>query len=186
MKTLAIVLKDKKEQASLVSMPVGELSEGKILVKVSYSSLNYKDALSLLAKAPIAKKFPIVAGLDLSGVVVESKSKDFKKGDHVLIQGAGLGETRHGGLCEYGVYDASIALRVPGSLTLKEVMQIGTAGFTAALAIHKMLNNGQKPASGPILVTGATGGVGSFSTAFLSQLSFHVISLTSKKEKNLT
>lgn len=185
MKTVAVVIKDKKERAALVSMPLAEVCEGQILVKVCYSSLNYKDALSLLAKAPIAKKFPIIAGLDLSGVVVKSKSKSFKEGDHVLIHGSGLGETRHGGFCEYGIYDDAIAIHIPQSLSLKQVMQIGTAGFTAALSIRKMLDNDQKPAGGPILVTGASGGVGSFSTAFLSQLSFHVISLTSKKENEV-
>ena len=179
MESRAVVLQNKGEKAVFIKKSVPNLLNNQILVKVSYSSLNYKDALSILGKASIAKKYPIVVGLDLSGTVIESTARSFKKGDRVLIQGAGLGEGTDGGFCEIGVFDASLAQHIPSGLSLKQVMQIGTAGFTAALSVKKLLDNHQKPEDGPILITGASGGVGSFVTTFLSQQSYHVIAVTS-------
>ena len=180
MQTRALVLQEKNERASYRNFELPELEDSEVLIKVSYSSLNYKDAISVLAKAQIAKSFPIVAGLDLSGIVVESKSRKFSKGDKVLVQGSGLGERCDGGFTEYGVFCDSIVIRLPETISEKQAMQIGTAGFTAALAISRLRKNDQDPEKGAILVTGASGGVGSFSLSFLKQLSYHTVAVSSK------
>ena len=184
MQTRAIVLSEKSKIASLDTYSLNKLQQGEILLKASYSSLNYKDALSVLAKVPIAKTYPLIAGLDVAGEVVESKSELFNVGDKVLVQGAGLGETINGGFCDYGVYPEDIVVKLPENLTEKQAMKIGTAGFTAALAVSRMLDNKQEADQGAVLVTGASGGVGNFAISFLSQKGFSVVAASSKKENS--
>ncbi|HVT33411.1 MAG TPA: alcohol dehydrogenase catalytic domain-containing protein, partial [Rhodanobacteraceae bacterium] len=148
-------------RAALEDMQTDELSPGEVLVKVAYSSINYKDALAGTGKGKILRQFPLNGGIDVAGYVVESKDAAFKEGDQVLCTGCGLSETRDGGFAEYARLESKWTIPLPAGLTLRESMALGTAGFTAALALHQMIRNGQAPGMGPIVVTGATGGVGS-------------------------
>ena len=166
---------------SLVSNSFREVKQDEVLVKIKYSSLNYKDALSITGSTKIIKGDSLIPGLDFSGVVVESSTKKFSKGDKVLATGAGLGETINGGFSEYVYAPYNILVKIPNKLSLLSAMQIGTAGFTAAIAIDKMLLNKQKINSGPILISGATGGVGSIAINILDNLGFEVIAATRKK-----
>ena len=169
---------------SLVSNNFREVKQDEVLVKIKYSSLNYKDALSITGSTKIIKGDSLIPGLDFSGVVVESSTKKFSKGDKVLATGAGLGETINGGFSEYVYVPYNILVKIPNKLSLLSAMQIGTAGFTAAIAIDKMLLNKQKINSGPILISGATGGVGSIAINILYNLGFEVIAATRKNNSN--
>ena len=157
------------------------VKENEVLVRVKYSSLNYKDALSITGKTRIIRKETLIPGLDLSGTVIQSNSKKFKKGEKVLASGAGLGEFIDGGFTEYSYVPEDVLVKIPENLNLIDTMRLGTAGFTAAIAIEKMILNKQEKISGPILVTGATGGVGSISLSILSKLGYETIALTRKK-----
>ncbi len=159
------------------------VKKSEVLVQVHYSGINYKDALGVLNLAPIFKKDKIIPGIDASGTVVESQSSAMPVGTNVIINGMGAGEERDGGYAEYMSYPASKLIVLPEGLSLKEAMLIGTAGFTAALAIKRMIQNGQTPEMGPVLVTGSGGGVGGFGIQVLSQLGFEVYALTSRMEQ---
>ncbi len=159
-----------------------ELSVGDVQVKVMYSSVNYKDALAGMGKGKILKKIPLNGGIDFSGTVISSKVNNFKPGDEVLANGCGLSELTDGGYSEIVNIDSNFLIKKPEGLTSKECMVIGTAGFTAALCVHRLEANGQSPDKGPILVTGATGGVGSFAVNLFSKLGYEVIALTSKSQ----
>lgn len=163
------------------------LSHGEVLIEVEYSGINYKDALGVTSKAPIFKTNPIVPGIDLAGSVVKSQSAKFKPGDKVLVNGMGLGENINGGFSKYAAVSESIVVRLPKNLSSKEAMAYGTAGFTAGLAVYRMIQNGQDPDKGPILVSGATGGVGGFATQILRALDYRVEVVTHrmKFEKEL-
>lgn len=156
------------------------LEDQQVRIRVCYSSLNYKDALAVTGRGPILKKTPLVAGIDASGVVHESKSSLFKPGDPVLINGCGFGETKDGGFAEYLVAPAHLVIPLPPHLTLKEAMELGTAGFTAGLAIWRMKENSQTPKLGPLAVTGANGGVGSWAISIASHLGFEVWAYSSR------
>ncbi len=161
-----------------------DLTAGDVLIKSIYSNINYKDALAATGKGRILKKFPLNGGIDVAGVVEDSGDDRFKAGDKVLICGAGLSETMDGGYSEYVRVPADCVIKLPESLSLYQAMAIGTAGFTAALAVNQMQHNGQKPDMGAIAVTGASGGVGSYAVDYLSGLGFEVHAISGKRTCN--
>ncbi|RDX36304.1 acryloyl-CoA reductase [Kangiella sp. HD9-110m-PIT-SAG07] len=174
------VFKDPEVRHQLVNMEPDDLSGGDILVKVDYSSINYKDALAASGRGAIMKTFPLNAGIDLAGTVVESSNSSFKAGDAVIVNGCGLGESFDGGLSQYARVESQFVMKQPKHYSGREAMVIGTAGFTAALAIHRMEVNGQTPDKGPIVVTGASGGVGSFAINLLSKKGYDTVAVTSQ------
>jgi putative YhdH/YhfP family quinone oxidoreductase len=162
---------------------ISDLPDGEVLINVKYSSLNYKDALSAIGNKGVTRHYPHTPGIDAAGFVIESKSSSFKKGDEVIALGYDLGMNTPGGFGEYIRVPSEWILKLPLNLSLKESMIYGTAGFTAALALIKMEMNGTTPKSGDILITGATGGVGSTATAIFSKLGYNVTASTGKKSK---
>jgi acrylyl-CoA reductase (NADPH) len=166
------------------TMQVEDLPEGNLLIKVAYSSMNYKDALACTANGNIVKSYPFIPGIDLAGIVVSSGSHLFKPDDKVIVTGYGLGVTHFGGFSEFARVPAEWAVKLPDKLSLREAMILGTAGFTAALSVLELVENGIGPKTGPILVTGATGGVGSVSVAILAKLGYEVVASTGKPEMN--
>lgn len=163
---------------------LSELPAGDLMVEVKYSSLNYKDALSATGNRGVTRHYPHTPGIDAAGVIVESASDVFNKGDQVIVSGFDLGMDTDGGFGQYVRVPAEWAIKLPDGLTLKESMIFGTAGFTAALAVEKMKLNGTAPSSGEILVTGATGGLGSLAVAILAKLGFNVVASTGKRDKH--
>ena len=170
-------------RSDFVDISFDELSPGNVLIKTVYSSINYKDALAATGKGAILKKYPLVGGIDVAGVVESSSDKRFRAGDQVLICGSELSETRDGGYAEYVRAPADIVIPIATGMTMFQAMAIGTAGFTAALAIQKMQEIGQTPEQGEMVVTGATGGVGSFAIDILSGLRYQVVAISSKAER---
>lgn len=170
-------------KAGFTTLALDDLSEGEVVVKVSHSTINYKDALAATGAARILRKFPLVGGIDLAGTVASSADARFAEGDSVVVNGCGLGETRDGGYAEYARVPADAVVPLPDGLGAFEAMQIGTAGYTAALALHRMEQNGQRPDLGPVIVTGATGGVGSVAVDLLDGLGFEVAALTGKEDR---
>ncbi|MDC0255947.1 YhdH/YhfP family quinone oxidoreductase [Bacteriovoracales bacterium] len=176
--------KDKKISGLLEKTTLEELDQGDVVIKAYYSSINFKDALGALGKGQIFKKFPTVGGIDVSGVVESSENPKFKKGDSVLVTGCGLGETHDGGYSEFVRVPADWVVPLPENLSLKEAMIYGTAGFTSSICVHRMEVNDQSPDKGPIVVTGASGGVGSFGVMMMSKLGYEVHAISSKKESH--
>lgn len=174
---------DKSTRSGFEQISLTDLTEGEVVIKVAYSDINYKDALAATGKGRILRTYPLVGGIDLSGVVISSTDKQFSEGDKVLVCGAQLSELYDGGYAQYARVKASSAVSLPEGLTLRDVMALGTAGYTAAIAIQRMEDNGQVPENGPIVVTGATGGVGSFAINMLSELGYEVIAFTGKTEQ---
>ena len=175
------VFKDPEVHHELVQMEPSELSNGDTLIKVDYSSINYKDALAASGRGAILKSFPLNAGIDLAGTVVESANDELQPGQAVIVNGCGLGESFDGGLAQYAKVDSQYIMKQPEQYTAREAMIIGTAGFTAALAIHRMEVNGQTPDKGPIVVTGASGGVGSFAINLLAKKGYETLAITSQE-----
>lgn len=161
---------------------LGDLNPGEVVVKTAYSSVNFKDALAGTGEGKILRRFPLVGGIDVSGHVVASSDPAFKEGDAVLVTGSGLSETHDGGYGEYARLDAKWVIALPGGLDLREAMILGTAGFTAALALLRMVENRQMPGLGPLAVTGATGGVGSLAVAIFRKAGFDVHAISGKPE----
>lgn len=174
--------KDQFEQG-IAERSVDELPENELLVDVHYSSLNYKDALSATGNPGVTRSYPHQPGIDAAGLVIEDKSGRFKSGDEVIVCGYDLGMNTPGGLGQRIRVPANWAVPRPKGLSLKESMIIGTAGFTAALCVSKLLHMGAAPEDGTVIVSGATGGVGSFSVALLHQLGFTVAAVTGKLEQ---
>jgi NADPH2:quinone reductase len=166
--------------AGFKRLTIDNLSPGEVVVKVSHSTINYKDALAVTGAGRILRKFPLVGGIDLAGTVVSSESVEFAEGDAVLVNGCGLSETRDGGYAEYARVPADAAVPIPDGMSALQAMQLGTAGYTAALAIHRMEQNGQRPENGPVVVTGATGGVGSIAIDMLNARGYEAVGLTGK------
>jgi NADPH2:quinone reductase len=164
----------------LEERPFAHAAPGEILIEVHYSSLNYKDALALTGKGRIMRTLPLVAGIDAAGRVVSSGDERFAEGDPVLVTGYELSQTHDGGYAEYLCVPADWVVPLPQTLSLFDTMALGTAGFTAGLAVKRLLDNGQKPDMGPIAVTGATGGVGSIAIDILAGLGFEVTAITGK------
>jgi len=168
--------------AGFCELSLDDLSEGEVVIRVSHSTINYKDALAATGKARILRRYPLVAGIDLAGEVISSEDPRIEAGATVVVNGCGLGETRDGGYAEYARVPADAVVPVPDGMDARMAMQIGTAGYTAALAIHRMEQNGQLPGNGPLLVTGATGGVGSLAIDMLDARGYAVTALTAKAE----
>ena len=174
---------DGKVVAGFTTLNIDDLSAGDVVIKVSHSTINYKDALAATGTGKILRTFPLVGGIDLAGSVVRSEDDRFSEGDMVLVNGCGLSETRDGGYAEYARINADSIMPLPAGMDTKQVMQIGTAGYTAALAIHRMEQNGQTPQGGPVVVTGATGGVGSVAVDMLDGRGYEVVAVTGKSEQ---
>lgn len=164
--------------------PLGEhdLGAGTVTIQAEYSCLNYKDALALTGKGKIMHRFPLVAGIDVAGCVAASEDPRFDRGDAVLVTGCGLGENVSGGYSEYVRVPAEHVIPIPEGLDSRSAMQLGTAGFTVGLALHRLEHNGQRAGGGPIAVTGASGGVGALAVAILAQCGYHVVAFTSREE----
>ena len=169
-------------RSGIESASLGELSPGELVVRTAYSSVNFKDALAGTGTGKILRTFPLVGGIDVAGHVVASTDPRFREGDAVLVTGCGLSETRDGGYAEYARLEARWAIPLPVGLTLRESMILGTAGFTAALALFRMLDNRQVPELGPLCVTGASGGVGMLALDIFSRAGFEVHAVSGKAE----
>jgi len=182
-KTFRAFVVNKTEEhfsADFKELTDNELPAGEVLIRVAYSDVNYKDGLASIPEGKIVRNYPFVPGVDLSGVVVESSDPRFKEGDAVLATSYDLGVSHYGGYSEYARVKAEWVVPLPEGLSLKEAMALGTAGFTAALAIYQLEKNGLKPQNGPVLVTGATGGVGSIGINILHKLGYTVAASTGK------
>ena len=176
----AMVVTEREEKQftrEIKQRQINDLPDGDVLINVQYSSLNYKDALSASGNKGVTRKYPHTPGIDAAGVVAESKSPDFKVGEQVLVTGYDLGMNTSGGYAEYVRVPAHWVVKLPENLTLRESMVYGTAGFTAALSCFKLINSGVSPDKGPILVTGATGGVGSIATSILAKSGYEVVAV---------
>lgn len=179
-KAILINKQDEQYTAHLTSVDEKDLPEGDVFVQVSYSTLNYKDALAITGKSPVVRAFPMVAGIDLVGTVLECSSGQFAVGEQVLLNGWGVGEKHWGGLAEKARLQSDWLIPLPSALTAKQAMSIGTAGYTAMLCVNALEQQGITPESGKVLVTGANGGVGSFAIAILAKLGYHVIASTGR------
>ncbi len=174
---------ERKIRAEFVEMTLEDLDPGDVVVRVAYSDVNYKDALAATGKGKILRRASCVGGIDLSGTVVSSTNPGFKKGDAVFAIGFDLGVSHHGGYAQYARVPGAWLMKLPAGLSLWEAMAFGTAGYTAGIAIVRMEHEGLKPSSGPVLVNGATGGVGSIALASLARLGYHVVALTGKESE---
>lgn len=160
-----------------------DLPEGSVSIQVAYSSVNYKDGLACLPDSGVARRYPLVPGIDLAGTVTSSTDPRFKTGDKVLVTGYDLGVSHHGGFSEYARVPGEWVVPLPQALSLKESMALGTAGFTAGLAVQRLENHGLTPDAGPVLVTGATGGVGSTAISMLANNGYEVAASTGKQHE---
>ena len=172
---------NRKVVSGMRTMSADQLDAGEVTIRVHYSSINYKDALAATGAGKIIRRFPCVGGIDLCGEVVDSADARFKPGDKVIATSFDIGVAHHGGYAEYARVPAGWVVPLPVGLDLFEAMALGTAGFTAALGIVRMEDNGLAPANGPVVVTGATGGVGALAIDMLAQLGYHVVALTGKE-----
>jgi acrylyl-CoA reductase (NADPH) len=173
---------DKSFKGTIEEKSLDALPEGNLTIKVSYSSINYKDALSANGNKGITRNFPHTPGIDAAGIVTESTSNTFKVGDKVIVCGGDLGMNTAGGFAEFIRVPDKWAIKLPRNLSMQDAMRYGTAGLTAALCVDKLLKNGLLPEQGKVLVTGATGGVGSMAVAILAKLGFKVVALSGKPE----
>lgn len=168
--------------ARLEEVPESFLGDGVTVVDVAYSGVNYKDALALTGRPGVVRKTPLVAGIDLVGTVVSCDDERFSPGDWIILNGAGSSETLHGGLATRAHIDAALAVPLPASITPARAAAIGTAGYTAALAVARLTREGVRPEDGPVLVTGSTGGVGSIATILLASAGHEVAALTGRAD----
>ena len=166
--------------AEITALDETQLPEGEVLVDVAYSTVNYKDALAITGTSPVVRKFPMVPGIDFAGTVAESSDTRFKPGDAVLLNGWGVGESHWGGLAQKARVKADWLLPMPHGMDARQAMAIGTAGYTAMLCVMALQDRGVTPAAGPVLVTGANGGVGSIAIALLARLGFEVYASTGR------
>jgi acrylyl-CoA reductase (NADPH) len=179
-KAIRIDKADKGTTATLTQFDEADLMEGDVTVRVEWSTLNYKDGLAVTGKAPVVRRFPMIAGIDFAGTVEQSSHPTWKAGDKVVCNGWGMGETHLGAYAEKARVKGDWLVRLPDGLSTREAMAIGTAGYTAMLSVLALEHHGLSPQSGPIVVTGAAGGVGSVATAVLSRLGYHVIASTGR------
>jgi acrylyl-CoA reductase (NADPH) len=179
-KAIRIDKAEKGTTAALAQFDEAELMEGDVTVRVEWSTVNYKDGLAVTGKAPVVRRFPMIAGIDFAGTVEQSSHAAWKAGDKVVCTGWGMGETHLGAYAEKARVKGDWLVRLPDGLSAREAMAIGTAGFTAMLAILALEKHGVTPQSGPVVVTGAAGGVGSVATAVLAKLGHHVIASTGR------
>ncbi|MGD9804673.1 MAG: MDR family oxidoreductase [Hyphomicrobiaceae bacterium] len=171
---------DKGQELAWRSLTENDLMDGDVTVRVSHSTINYKDGLALTGKAPVVRRWPMIPGIDFAGTVEASSNPDFKAGDAVILNGWGLGETHLGGYSEIARVKGDWLIKRPAGISPSEAMAIGTAGYTAMLCVLALERHDVKPASGPVLVTGAAGGVGSVAVALLSKFGYHVIASTGR------
>jgi acrylyl-CoA reductase (NADPH) len=169
--------------SGFTEMTTDRLDPGEVTIRVAYSSVNYKDALAATGAGRIIRRFPCIGGIDLSGTVIESADPRFAPGEAVIATSYDIGVAHHGGYAEVARIPADWVIKLPAGLGLKDAMALGTAGFTAGLGIVRMEENGLKPANGPVIVTGATGGVGSLAIDMLAGLGYHVVALTGKESE---
>ena len=174
----------KSTRSGFETLTLDQLTPGEVVIRVAYSGINYKDALAATGRGRILRKSPLVGGIDLSGVVVSSDDPSVVEGQRVVVCGGQLSELLDGGYAELARVPAKEVVALPDGLSLRDAMSLGTAGYTAALAVLRMEDNGQVPATGPIAVTGATGGVGSFAINMFSQLGFEICALTRKSDQD--
>lgn len=179
-KAFRIDRQDKQITAQYQDIKLDDLTPGEVVIRVNWSGINYKDALAATGKGQILRQYPLNGGIDVAGVVASSKDARFREGDSVLVCGCGLSETADGGFAEYARVCADCVVPVPDGMSERDVMGVGTAGFTAALAVMRMEQLDQNPAMGPVLVTGATGGVGSFAIDMLASKGYEVSAFTGK------
>lgn len=182
----ALVLKqeDKRTLAAVEQIDETQLPEGEVLIAVDYSSLNYKDGLAITGKGRIIRNFPMVPGIDLAGKVISSDDSRYQEGDEVVLTGWGVGENHWGGMAEKANLKADWLVPLPKGLNSKKAMMVGTAGFTAMLCVQALIDANVKPEDGEVLVTGASGGVGSVSVTLLAQLGYKVAAVTGRVEEN--
>ena len=173
--------KDGKVSAAFADMNEAQLDAGEVTIRVAYSSVNYKDALAATGAGRIIRRFPCIGGVDLSGVVVASQDARFAPGDEVLATSYDIGVAHHGGFAEMARVPADWVVKLPAGMSLRDAMALGTAGFTAGLAVVRMEHEGLSPAKGPVVVSGATGGVGSIAIEILARLGYEVTALTGKE-----
>ena len=174
---------DKKTVAGFVDMELKDLDPGEVVIRVAYSGVNYKDALAATGAGKVIRRFPCIGGIDLSGTVVESSDARFKKGDAVIATSYDIGVAHHGGYAEYARVPDAWVVPMPKGLNLFEAMALGTAGYTAALGVVRMEANGLAPAKGAVIVSGASGGVGSIAIDILAGLGYQVTALTGKESE---
>lgn len=181
------ILIEKDEQgyrASVQALTQADLPQGDVLVKVDYSTLNYKDALAITGKGPIVRSFPMVPGIDFAGVVEQSEHADFTPGQRVILNGWGVGEQHWGGLAQYARVKADWLIHAPDGMSNRHAMAIGTAGYTAMLCVIALEKAGIRPDAGDVVVTGANGGVGSFAIAILHKLGYRVVAATGRPDES--
>ena len=183
-KALVLNQEEKKTIAGIQQIEESQLPEGDVLIDVDYSSLNYKDGLAITGKGKIVRQFPMVPGIDLSGTVAESSDERYQAGDKVVLTGWGVGEGHWGGMAEKARLKADWLVPQPEGLNGKQAMMIGTAGLTAMLCVQALVDAGIKPENGEVLVTGASGGVGSVAVTLLAQLGYQVTAVTGRAEAN--
>lgn len=177
---------EKDEQgyrASLTALDEAQLPTGEVTIRVDYSGLNYKDGLAITGQGPVVRQFPMVPGIDLAGTVTDSQHADYSAGDRVLLNGWGVGEKHWGGLAQIARVQGDWLIPLPDGLSARQAMAIGTAGYTAMLAVIALEKHGVTPTSGKVLVTGANGGVGSFAIALLARLGYQVVASTGRVEQ---
>ena len=179
-KALKIEKNDDQQTINLVEISENDLMEGNVVVDITHSTLNYKDGLAMTGASPIVRSFPMIPGIDFSGVVKSSEDPKFSPGDRVVMNGYGLSESHYGGYSERARVNSEYLLKLPENISNHQAMQIGTAGYTAMLCVLGLEDFGIKPDSGEILVTGASGGVGSVAVSLLSSLGFSVIASTGR------
>jgi acrylyl-CoA reductase (NADPH) len=179
-KAIRVDKAEKGTTAALVQFDEADLMEGDVTVRVEWSALNYKDGLAVTGKAPVVRRFPMIAGVDLAGTVEQSSHPQWKAGDKVICTGWGMGETHLGAYAEKARVKGDWLVRLPEGMSARDAMAIGTAGFTAMLAVLALEKHGLAPKDGPVVVSGAAGGVGSVATAVLSKLGYHVIASTGR------
>lgn len=171
---------DKKQSVDFVDMREDELMEGDVTVAVEATTVNYKDGLAITGMAPVVRRWPMVPGIDLAGTVVSSDHPDWQNGDRVILNGWGVGETHYGAYAGRARLKGDWLVRLPSSLSARDAMAVGTAGYTAMLCVMALERHGIEPARGPVIVTGAAGGVGSVTISLLSRLGYHVIASTGR------
>jgi acrylyl-CoA reductase (NADPH) len=183
-RALYIEKTDDGQRVSMQELDDSQLPEGNVTVDVAYSTVNFKDGLALTAKSPVVRKFPMVPGIDLAGTVAASEHPDFKAGDAVVLNGWGVGETHWGGLSQRARVNGDWLVPLPAAFTPRQAMAIGTAGYTAMLCVMALERNGITPERGPVVVTGAAGGVGSVAVALLSKLGYDVAAVTGRMSES--
>ncbi|MFT8675460.1 MAG: MDR family oxidoreductase [Acetobacter sp.] len=174
---------DGTQSVAIRDVPEDQLPEGDVTVRVEYSTLNYKDALAITGRGPIVRSFPMIPGVDFAGVVENSQHPDFAPGARVILNGWGVGEKHWGGLAQKARVSGDWLVPVPAQLTTRQTMEIGTAGYTAMLCVQALQREDVTPDKGPVLVTGAAGGVGSVAIMLLSRLGYHVVAVTGRPEE---